>query len=354
MTEFIAPSAKLLKCTERSFVHQVAGHVDSFEPCTVSTTTTSPCLVKSTTLSEIAFYRHALSNYSNMYRLFMPQYFGHCSDPSMSDLPDSIPTIVEHPLTPILQHSPPRYAKLFLSDLTAGYSFPCISDIKVGVRLYGDGVSPEKRDLMILQSQITTSGSIGLRICGMKVFQPKTQTYDVYDRSFGRSILFESKKTSLEDNQTASFKLVRAGLEAFFTLAVPGQRGCTSHPDSLTPTMLSLNTPEGLKVQTIMTCTRDLLVQLRSVLKSIPLRIYGASVLLVYEGDPSAWNRAISQDSDCPVNSLSNLHPVQVHLLDFSHSSFVDDGQGPDTEVLFALDNLICIINSMLQDLTFT
>ncbi len=50
-----------------------------------------------------------------------------------------------------------------------GLDEPCVLDIKLGQRLYDDDADEAKRQKMIKQTQETTSGSLGLRICGAKV-----------------------------------------------------------------------------------------------------------------------------------------------------------------------------------------
>jgi 1D-myo-inositol-tetrakisphosphate 5-kinase/inositol-polyphosphate multikinase len=60
---------------------------------------------------------------------------------------------------------------LVLENLVFGYDQPCIADIKLGTVLYHDSATPEKRARMEKVSGETTSGSLGFRICGMKVIR---------------------------------------------------------------------------------------------------------------------------------------------------------------------------------------
>ncbi|KAJ1670289.1 hypothetical protein EV182_008305, partial [Spiromyces aspiralis] len=57
-----------------------------------------------------------------------------------------------------------------IQNLLNGFAKPCVMDIKLGTRLYDDTASPEKRARMIKKSQETTTWSLGLYICGIKVY----------------------------------------------------------------------------------------------------------------------------------------------------------------------------------------
>lgn len=56
-----------------------------------------------------------------------------------------------------------------MEDLKKGIDQLCAIDIKLGKRLYDDDASDVKKAHMIEQSRKTTSGILGLRICGATV-----------------------------------------------------------------------------------------------------------------------------------------------------------------------------------------
>ena len=68
---------------------------------------------------------------------------------------------------------------IILDDLNKSYMNPCILDIKLGTRTYciitscvlhlGEGAPPEKVERHIRMCKKTTSGSLGIRVCGMRV-----------------------------------------------------------------------------------------------------------------------------------------------------------------------------------------
>ena len=107
---------------------------------------------------------------------------------SLSFTPSSIVSSDIDPDEPLLQQvtsvdsdrrntAPGRY--LVLADLNATYEYPCILDMKLGTRTYciifgtffiiGDGAPPEKVERHIRVCKNTTSGPLGIRICGMRV-----------------------------------------------------------------------------------------------------------------------------------------------------------------------------------------
>ena len=73
-----------------------------------------------------------------------------------------------------------------LEDFTFGLSGVSVLDVKVGAKLYGLDATEEKKARMEQQRIETTSGTCGLRICGMKVWNGVA--HDSYDKSFGRSL----------------------------------------------------------------------------------------------------------------------------------------------------------------------
>ena len=70
---------------------------------------------------------------------------------------------------------------LVLEDLNKSYVHPCILDVKIGTHTYctflsfflhsseGDGAPPQKIERHNRMCQSTTSGSLGMRVCGMRV-----------------------------------------------------------------------------------------------------------------------------------------------------------------------------------------
>ena len=84
---------------------------------------------------------------------------------------------------------------LVLEDLNKSYVHPCILDVKIGTRTYctfhsyhsfpGDGAPPQKIERHIRMCKSTTSGSLGIRVCGMRVISPNL----LHDRCTARKAM---------------------------------------------------------------------------------------------------------------------------------------------------------------------
>ncbi|KAJ3339541.1 Inositol hexakisphosphate kinase 1 [Gonapodya sp. JEL0774] len=156
------------------FEHQVAGHdrVVLLQ---------DGALAKPTSVSEVEFYStlqhlaHSMSqgdpssssstSSSLHFMTFVPKFFGTCF------LPD-------HPSLPAV----------VMENLVRHFRRPCLADFKLGARLYGDDASVEKRRRMEEYSRTTTSGSLGVRLTGAKIWDPSARTYTTLSKHYGRSL----------------------------------------------------------------------------------------------------------------------------------------------------------------------
>lgn len=272
--------------------------------------------------------------------------------------------------------SPADSQYIVLENLYHGFSKPSVLDIKLGSVLTDDLVSAEKRDRLASVSASTTSGSLGLRICGMKVYLDPSASYSLLPVVEELHEALTKSGDYLIYNKLFGRRLTKHTLAAGLAQYIPD------------PRLRALLTNRfHQRLQLIYNCLID-----------TEVRIFSGSLLFVYESDPACWVSITSLDYDAldPIvelgewgadgssdddednddddisksesasdsddradngKSTSGSHsdssrkippPLsRLRLIDFAHAKYVD-GMGPDDNVLDGVENLISIFGQLL------
>ncbi|KAI7900833.1 uncharacterized protein BX663DRAFT_516667 [Cokeromyces recurvatus] len=162
------------------FDQQVAGHDRLLLMPTNDLMVIKPCKQR-----ELDFYQDA-TQYPD-FQDFIPECYGTLRAATEKDLTLLDNPEIEKNETIKIDINQNEDQNLCIENLLHGFTRPCILDLKMGSLLYDNDATEEKRKRMIYQAENTTSGSLGLRISGMKVYDSIERKYATYQKIYGRS-----------------------------------------------------------------------------------------------------------------------------------------------------------------------
>uniref|UniRef100_F1L8A9 Kinase n=1 Tax=Ascaris suum TaxID=6253 RepID=F1L8A9_ASCSU len=186
---------------------------------------------------------------------------------------------------------------VLMENVVAHFARPCVVDLKMGTRQYGDDASAQKRATQAHKCRTSTSAEMGVRLVGMQLYREETSTYFYVNKYDGRQMDSDAFRETLTEY------LVKAG-----------------------------------RIRTITLMKK--LVALRKLLAAAEgFRFFSSSLLIAFD----AKTDKIDPDS-C----------IELKMIDFAHSTFegfLNDERhyGPDEGYLLGIDSLVDLLTNIVN-----
>ncbi|EDO40953.1 predicted protein [Nematostella vectensis] len=213
---------------------------------------------------------------------------------------------------------------IVLENVAYQFSYPCILDLKMGTRQHGDDAPSEKRARIMAKVESSTSKTLGVRACGLQVYQQNSGRFMCRNKYYGLKLTEEGFKREL-----VSF----------------------------------LNNGQRLRLELIEPLVQRLRRLYKVLDKQHSYRFYSSSLLLMYEGDEaighyerenSTHEKSEEENSLSRSNSTASFKnlrhtKVDVRMIDFAHTTWGNTRSGPDKGYLFGIENLIRLLEEIMS-----
>ncbi|CAG8570497.1 8633_t:CDS:2 [Rhizophagus irregularis] len=248
---------------------------------------------------------------------WIPKYYGSLQLQGVQSESNNLETIAQNVREEISsqQANVTEVDDILFINLIYKFKKPCIMDLKLGTQLWGEDADEAKRQRMTKKSLESTSSSLGIRIVAFQVYRKSSDSFFNFTK---------------EDGRKTTTKSIVSDLAEFFTSEIP-----IDHRRIVIERFIN-----------------DLESSLR-VLEKQEIRLIGASLFFVYEGDPDTFAEALNkeqeQNHETKIYNNDTYKITDLKVIDFAHS-FFREGIGKDEGVLLGLNNTIKYFKQILNE----